>query len=130
MSYQINLAPSKIVRLAKGDDTGENKDTLQGLKPTRATKEERALKKEIELGQKDGTIPALQDEAGKDINPHNPLFIMQVPWYYDAAKPTLKVFLKSKYHFQISSNLLRLRILRINVAGDPYLAFGPKSSPF
>ncbi len=33
---------------------------------------------------------AEHDQDGKMINPHNPAFIMKVPWYLGDSGPTLK----------------------------------------
>ncbi|UJR09489.1 hypothetical protein I4U23_013727 [Adineta vaga] len=63
-----------------------------GEGPKKQTREEYRQQKELEELRKAGSAPAEVDEEGKDINPHIPKYMTDVPWYvtYDHAKPTLK----------------------------------------
>ncbi|CAF1351836.1 unnamed protein product [Rotaria sp. Silwood1] len=63
-----------------------------GEAPKKQTREEYRQQKELEELRKAGSAPAEVDEEGKDINPHIPKYMTDVPWYvtYDHAKPTLK----------------------------------------
>lgn len=103
MPYKINVAPSKAVDLSKNQQA----DFLTGQ--TNVSRSERIQQREMEARQKDGTIPALKNEDGKDINPHTPLYIMQVPWYYNALNPTLKhqASLKEKKQYASISSWYR-----------------------
>lgn len=87
MSFQVNVPPSVVAKLAKTEEEVSNDGTEE-----MATKKREDWKKlkELEEARKAGTAPAMQDEEGKDINPHIPQYIMQAPWYFGAMQPTLK----------------------------------------
>jgi pre-mRNA-processing factor SLU7 len=81
MSQQhFSEPPSLLARRADGDG------------PRKQTREEYRKAKELEELRKAGNAPAEVDESGRDINPHIPKYMVDVPWYvtYDRAKPTLK----------------------------------------
>ncbi|CAF0736505.1 unnamed protein product [Didymodactylos carnosus] len=63
-----------------------------GVAPKKQTREEYRQQKELEELRKAGSAPAEVDEEGKDINPHIPKYMVDVPWYvtYDHTRPTLK----------------------------------------
>lgn len=81
MSQQhFSEPPSILARRKDGDG------------PKKQTREEYKKQKELEELRKAGNAPAEVDESGKDINPHIPKYMVDVPWYvtYDHSKPTLK----------------------------------------
>jgi len=81
MSQQhFSEPPSVLARRKDGDG------------PKKQSREEYRKQKELEELRKAGNAPAEVDESGKDINPHIPKYMVDVPWYvtYDHAKPTLK----------------------------------------
>ncbi|XP_013420500.1 pre-mRNA-splicing factor SLU7 [Lingula anatina] len=82
MSFQLNIPPSVVSKLAKSED-GDNEPQKKG-------REDYKKMKELEEARKAGTVPAMQDEEGKDINPHIPQYIMQAPWYFGSTVPTLR----------------------------------------
>lgn len=61
-----------------------------GKEPQKKSREDFKKDRELEEARKLGTVPALVDEDGKDINPHIPHYISRVPWYYGSVNPTLK----------------------------------------
>jgi len=63
---------------------------VDGDEPAKKSREDYKKQKELEEARKAGTVPAMQDESGKDINPHIPQYIMQAPWYIQSKVPTLK----------------------------------------
>ena len=81
MSQQHFTEPPSILARRKDGDG-----------PRKQTREEYRKQKELEELRKAGNAPAEVDESGKDINPHIPKYMVDVPWYvtYDHAKPTLK----------------------------------------
>ncbi|CAI9732650.1 Hypothetical predicted protein [Octopus vulgaris] len=83
MSFQVNLPPSVVTKMAMSEQTEQDE-------PKKQSREDWKKMKELEEARKAGTVPAMQDEEGKDINPHIPQYIMQAPWYFGADKPTLK----------------------------------------
>jgi pre-mRNA-processing factor SLU7 len=46
--------------------------------------------KELDEARKAGLAPAELDEEGKEINPHIPQYMTNVPWYLNTNHPTLK----------------------------------------
>ncbi|CAF0933177.1 unnamed protein product [Adineta steineri] len=81
MSQQHFTTPPSILARKKDGDV-----------PKKQTREEYRQQKELEELRKAGSAPAEVDEEGKDINPHIPKYMTDVPWYvtYDHTKPTLK----------------------------------------
>ena len=89
MSFQMNVAPSQMAKLAKEVEGSEEQGT-EDDGPQRKKREDYKKLKELEEMRKAGTAPAMKDEEGKDINPHIPQYIMQAPWYYNATQATLR----------------------------------------
>lgn len=84
MSFQLNMPPSEIGRLARSEQSAG------GGERQKQSREDWKKMKELEEARKAGTAPAMQDEEGKDINPHIPQYIMQAPWYFGAKTATLR----------------------------------------
>lgn len=78
----MNLPPSVVAKQGRSEE--------QDDEPKKTSREDYRKMKELEEMRKAGTAPAMQDEEGKDINPHIPQYIMQVPWYYGETAATLK----------------------------------------
>jgi pre-mRNA-processing factor SLU7 len=81
MSQQhFSEPPSVLARRKDGDG------------PKKQSREEYRKQKELEELRKAGNAMPEVDESGKDINPHIPKYMVDVPWYvtYDHSKPTLK----------------------------------------
>lgn len=55
------------------------------------SKSRESLKRDRELDEarRAGTVPALKDELGNDINPHIPQYISKAPWYLDQGEPSM-----------------------------------------
>ena len=88
MSFQVNVPPSVVAKMAKTEEELDEDGTAE--ETTTKKREDWKKLKELEEARKAGTAPAMQDEEGKDINPHIPQYIMQAPWYFGAMQPTLK----------------------------------------
>ncbi|KAK7109739.1 hypothetical protein V1264_013728 [Littorina saxatilis] len=84
MSFQLNMPPSEIGRLARSEQGAG------GGERQKQSREDWKKMKELEEARKAGTAPAMKDEEGKDINPHIPQYIMQAPWYFGANTATLR----------------------------------------
>ncbi|KAK6185113.1 hypothetical protein SNE40_007419 [Patella caerulea] len=82
MSFQVNLPPSMVAKMAKSEEEHDG--------PKKQSREDWKKMKELDEMRKAGTAPAMQDEDGKDINPHIPQYIMQAPWYFGSTSATLK----------------------------------------
>lgn len=80
----MNVFQKSVSQLIREDDCKD------GDEPKKISREEFRKEKELEEARKAGTVPALVDEEGKDINPHIPQYISTTPWYYEASGPTLK----------------------------------------
>lgn len=82
MAFTTSLPPSVVAKQAMTEEDSDE--------PQKKSREDYKKMKELEEARKAGTVPAMQDEEGKDINPHIPQYIMQVPWYFGVHRPTLK----------------------------------------
>jgi pre-mRNA-processing factor SLU7 len=63
MSFQLNIAPSQVAKLAKNAEEGEGEGEDEG--PQRKKREDYKKLKELEEMRKAGTAPAMKDEEGK-----------------------------------------------------------------
>eukprot|EP01087_Luapelamoeba_hula_P011723 TRINITY_DN3224_c0_g1_i1.p1 TRINITY_DN3224_c0_g1~~TRINITY_DN3224_c0_g1_i1.p1 ORF type:complete len:639 (-),score=171.16 TRINITY_DN3224_c0_g1_i1:59-1975(-) len=54
------------------------------------TRDDWRKEKQLDEARKAGTAAPLQDEDGRDINPHIPQYIAQAPWYLQRENPSLK----------------------------------------
>lgn len=82
MSFQVNIPPSMVAKMAKNEEDAP----IDGKRK----REDWRKVKELEEARKAATMPPMLDEEGNDINPHIPQYIMQAPWYIGALRPTLK----------------------------------------
>jgi len=64
MSFQINLPPSVIAKLAKTEEKEMNKDGEEVVASGNKREDWKKLK-ELEEARKAGTAPAMKDEEGK-----------------------------------------------------------------
>lgn len=60
MSFQVNIPPSFVAKLAKTE-----KEEVSETEPTGKKREDWRKLKELEEARKAGTAPAMQDEEGK-----------------------------------------------------------------
>lgn len=74
--------------LKKGSDGQLDEDDEPQAKRSRQENYKKA--KELEEARKAGNAPAAVDEEGKDINPHIPQYISNVPFFYNTNQPTLR----------------------------------------
>ncbi|XP_053203747.1 pre-mRNA-splicing factor SLU7-like [Panonychus citri] len=79
----MSIQQRPVSQLIRGSDFPEDV-------PKKRSREDFKKEKELEELRKAGTVPALVDEDGKDINPHIPQYISITPWYYGSSGPTLK----------------------------------------
>ena len=64
MSFQVNVPPSVVAKLAKTETEGE-KELESGVESTGKKREDWRKLKELEEMRKAGTAPAMKDEEGK-----------------------------------------------------------------
>lgn len=76
-----------ISEVLKSKDTDRSEEEPQ-VKRSRQEVYKKA--KELEEARKAGNAPAAVDEEGKDINPHIPQYIANVPFFYNTNQPTLR----------------------------------------
>ena len=90
------------------DLTKDNNYLALGVIKRRQTREERIKAKERADAQKDGSLKPDLDADGKEINPHVPKFIADVPWYVgeDASNKSLS---HQRYILQPPADLLNRR---------------------
>lgn len=84
MSSNTSLPISEVL---KSKDSVRTDDEPQ---VKRSRQEEYKKAKELEEARKAGNAPAAVDEEGKDINPHIPQYIANVPFFYNTNQPTLR----------------------------------------
>lgn len=84
MASNSSLPISEILK-SKDKDRSEDEPQVK-----RSRQEVYKKAKELEEARKAGNAPAAVDEEGKDINPHIPQYIANVPFFYNTDQPTLR----------------------------------------